>query len=58
MTEELNRSVGRIEGKLDALLDQTKNFDKRISSVEKKVWYGSGIGAVLAFISTKLLGHS
>jgi hypothetical protein len=27
---------------------------KRLDAVEKKVWYGSGIAFVLAFLSTRL----
>lgn len=58
MTPDLHRSVGRLESKVDILLERTKGFDTRLSAVEKKVWYGSGIAAVLAFISSRLFGHS
>lgn len=51
---EVARSLGRIEGKVDMIIDQLKSDSERLSAVEKKVWYGSGVAAVLAFVATKL----
>lgn len=62
---EIQRSLGRLEGKLDQVLefmedherrDETRfsALDKRISSVEKKVWYATGLGVAIAFILTKI----
>ena len=58
---EIQRSLGRVEGKLDLLLTEIKthfeddktNFssiDTRIQKVEKKIYYASGFVAALAFI--------
>jgi len=56
MGDDMERSMGRVEAKVDLLLERTGVFEKRISAVEKKVWYASGASAVLAFIATHLLG--
>lgn len=58
---EVQRSLGRLEGKLDTLitsinqhfLDDKKAFsdlETRIQKVEKKVWYASGFVAAFAFL--------
>jgi hypothetical protein len=57
MTNELQRGLGRVEGKIDQVLERLEGQDKRINAVEKKVWYGSGIGAVLAFFAAHFLGR-
>lgn len=44
------RTLGRIEGKQDLMLQIMTEDRKRLQAVEKKVWYGSGIAGVLAFI--------
>lgn len=54
MTENVQRSLGAIEGKLDMLIDLHKENDRRLGAVEKKVWYASGIAFVLAMIAGKL----
>lgn len=56
MSDELQRSLGKIEAKVDILLERSSSQDKRISAVEKKVWWSTGVGAVLAFIGSNLLG--
>lgn len=56
MSDELQRAMGRVEAKVDLLIERTGNFDKRISAVEKRVWWASGASAVVAFIATHLLG--
>lgn len=53
--QELQRAVGRIEGKLDMLIEQTKGSNKRLSAVEKKVWWASGAGAVIGWIGSKVV---
>lgn len=59
MSDEMQRAMGRVEAKIDLLLDRTETHDQRIAAVEKKVWYGSGIAAALTFIATKIMGgHS
>jgi len=55
MNEELQRSMGRVESKVDLLIERTDAYDKRISAVEKKVWWSSGAAAVIAFITTNIL---
>lgn len=50
---EIQRSLGRIEGKLDGALDVQSETIVRLSEVEKKLWYQSGIfaaaGALIAW---------
>lgn len=53
---ETARTLGRIEGKVDMLIDLHKANDVRLSAVEKKVWYGSGVAAVLAFFASHISG--
>jgi hypothetical protein len=52
--EKLHQDVGEIKGKLDSLIAMYTEDRKRLDAVEKKVWYGSGIAVVLAFIATKV----
>ena len=52
--DQLHQDVGEIKGKLDSLITMYTEDRKRLDAVEKKVWYGSGIAVVLAFIATKL----
>lgn len=56
MSDEMQRSMGRVEAKLDLLLERSGSHDKRIGSLEKKVWWSSGVGAAVAFIVTTILG--
>jgi hypothetical protein len=56
MSDELQRSMGRVEAKVDLLLERTGSYDKRIGSLEKRVWYASGASAVVAFIATHIIG--
>lgn len=62
---EIQRSLGRLEGKVDLILEGIKeheerdearfeNIEKRVALVERKIWYATGIGAALAFILSKL----
>lgn len=59
MSDELQRAMGRVEAKVDLLIERTGKYDTRISAVEKKVWWSSGAAAVITFIATNILGkHS
>lgn len=51
---ELARSLGRVEGKVDTILDLLTEDRARIHAVEKKVWYSAGVSAVLAAVAVKL----
>ncbi len=65
MSIEIQRSLGRIEGKLDGIrnhLDQhhesINSIDVRLAKVEKKVYWFSGItGAFGALIGVFIQGH-
>jgi hypothetical protein len=42
------------------LLERSVSYEKRrkeVHAVEKKVWYASGVSAVLAYIATNILGR-
>lgn len=58
-TMDLHRSLGRLEGKLDLILTQMashfvedkamfSNIDRRLMTIERKVWGFTGIAAMLA----------
>jgi len=56
------RSIGRVEGKLDLLLladaerdKRTAILERRVSSVERKVWYGSGVAAAVTLFLGKFV---
>ncbi len=66
--EELQRAIGRIEGKLDAVIAQQvvqrAEHETRMAAVEKqadelskKVWFFSGAAAVISFIMTYISRH-
>jgi hypothetical protein len=55
MSEEVHRSLGQIEAKVDILLTRSDIYDKRLNTVEKKMWWSSGAAAVIAFIATNIL---
>ena len=68
MSDEMERSMGRVEGKLDALINsfnthtelnekRHSKIAERVGTVEKKVWWLTGIGAAIAFIGSKLTWH-
>jgi hypothetical protein len=54
MSANLERSIGRIEGKLDMLIELHTKNDKRLAAVEKKLWWFSGVWALGALIASKL----
>lgn len=69
MSDEVQRSLGRIEGKLDQTLemmnshfeDDRTNFKEvhtRLGKVERKTYYAGGIiSLVVAYLTAKLSGH-
>jgi hypothetical protein len=48
MTHELQRALGRIEGKLDGILERLEGHDARIVRVEGKVHFWSGVYAAVS----------
>jgi hypothetical protein len=68
MSEELHRSIGRIEGRLDAIIELLKdrntrdddhkaNVDKRVAAVERRqAWY-SGAAAAVGAVVAVLVKH-
>jgi hypothetical protein len=57
MEQDVIRSLARVETKVDMIIDRFDKLEDRTAAVEKKVWYGSGIAAVLAFFATKFGTH-
>lgn len=59
---EVVHALGRLEGKMDLLIDMHKGVDTRLSKVEKKVWYAAGAVGLLGYLSSHLglpvLGNS
>jgi hypothetical protein len=53
--DQLHQDVGEIKGKLDTLLEFYEEDRKRLAAVERKVWYGSGVAAVLAVVASTIL---
>jgi GTP-binding protein EngB required for normal cell division len=51
--QDVIRSLARVETKVDMIITRFDKLEDRTAAVEKKVWYGSGVAAVLAFIATK-----
>lgn len=56
MTDELQRAMGRVEAKVDLLIERDSKLDKRLNAVEKKVYWASGASAIVAYIATHILG--
>lgn len=65
---EIQRSLGRLEGKLDRVVEEVKanndnhtrndgDMDKRLRKVEGRQYYHSGVGMVLGAFGTYLLSH-
>jgi hypothetical protein len=55
MSSDIPTRLGAIEGKLDTLIRFYEEDRKRLAAVERRVWYGSGLAAVLAAIGVALL---
>lgn len=51
---EIQRALGRIEGRLDSIEQLLNGSEKRLSHVERKVWYGTGIAAAVALFISNL----
>ena len=49
----LEGKIGEANGKLDMLINLCTEDRKRLASVEKKVWYGSGLSAVIGIFLAK-----
>ena len=47
--------LGRLESKVDMLLQASASYDKRITTVERKQYWMSGAGAVLGAIAAKIV---
>ena len=59
---EIARSLGRLEGKVDFLIDLHKGTSKRLGAVEKRSWWIGGAMAVVVVLFNKtglaaFLGH-
>jgi hypothetical protein len=53
--DQLARDVGEINGKLDTLLKFYEDDRRRLTAVEKKVWWGSGVAAGIGLLAGPLL---
>jgi hypothetical protein len=53
-TTGIERAIGRLEGKMDLLIDMHASNEKRVGAVEKKVWWASGAAGVIAVILEKM----
>jgi hypothetical protein len=51
---DIARSLGRVEGKVDLLIALHTDTSKRLASVEKRVWWATGAAAVVGAFFTKL----
>ena len=52
---DIARSLGRMEGKLDMLIDRFDKVDERVGAIEKKQWYHSGaLGFAALFLVPKV----
>lgn len=52
---EVARTLGRMEGKLDMLITRFDKVENRTGVLEKKQWYHSGaLGLAVVFIAPKL----
>jgi len=67
MTDDLQRSMGRVEGKLDSLLEAFGNaqtntdkrfegHDKRLSAAERRIWMASGAWAFVMATASYVVG--
>jgi hypothetical protein len=48
MESDIIRSIGRVEAKVDMMIDRFDKLDDRAHSIEKKQWYHTGALAVAA----------
>ena len=58
MSEDEQRTLGRLETKIDQLLERTSDQEQRIRSVESKLhWYSGGVAVfvgVFTFLGEKI----
>lgn len=64
---ELQRALGRLEGKVDSILEKFttdgkrfEGIEERLLEVEKKVWYAAGLSGALSVALSyiaRALGH-
>lgn len=56
MTEEISveRALGRVEGKIDMILEALPKLTARQLSNEQKIHYGYGVAAALTLFAGKL----
>ena len=54
MTSEEARTLGRIEGKLDMLIDRLDVLDDKHYALQKRVWWSGGAAAVIGVVAGKL----
>lgn len=52
--DEILRTLGRLEGKVDQILDRAADDGDRVSSLESKVWGFPALGALASFMFMKL----
>lgn len=52
---EIQRSIGRIEGKLDQLIKDNDNLEPRMRKVENKQHYYGGAAAMIGLVGSYLL---
>lgn len=50
----LEGKIGEAHGKLDMIILLGTEDRKRLGSVERKVWYGSGLSAVIGIFLAKI----
>lgn len=57
MSDEIQRSLGRVEGKLDSVIEKLDPIDRRLSKVEAKQHWFAGAGAAIGALIGLLVGH-
>lgn len=55
--DEILRALGRLEGKVDRILDLAADDGDRIASLEKKVWGFPAIGALATLLIGRFTTH-
>jgi hypothetical protein len=56
MTEadDISRALGKLEGKMDMVIDILNKDGGRIAAIEKRVWWQTGVFAIIAAVGTRL----
>jgi len=55
-TQAIQDLKGSVEKGFKFVIDEHKELEGRVGSVEKKVWYGAGAGSVLGIVSGVVVG--